>query len=105
MSEHDSSPRGDPLESLLRDAAPAAFAPGFGERVRARVAAERAQALPHALEKHFLRIVPLAAAAALLLATYTLRMPRSYETHATFSAFLAALTSSGDDGDRNWSMV
>lgn len=70
MSEHDSSPRGDPLESLLRDAAPAAFAPGFGERVRARVAAERAQALPHALEKHFLRIVPLAAAAALLLAAY-----------------------------------
>src|SRR5262249_25566969 len=32
-------------------------------------------------------------------------MPRSYDTHATLSAFFAALTSSGDDGDRNWSMV
>ena len=32
-------------------------------------------------------------------ATYTLRMPRSYATHAILSAFLAALTSSGDDGD------
>ena len=37
-------------------------------------------------------------------ATYTLRMPRSYATHAILSAFLAALTSSGDDGDRNASM-
>lgn len=38
-------------------------------------------------------------------ATYTLRMPRSYETHATLSDFFAALTSSGDAGDRNWSIV
>jgi hypothetical protein len=60
----------DPLTALVRDAAPAAFAPGFAERVRARVAAERAHALPHALERQFLRIVPLAAAATLVLAAY-----------------------------------
>ena len=34
-------------------------------------------------------------------ATYTLRMPRSYETQAMRSAFFAALTSSGDAGERN----
>ena len=38
-------------------------------------------------------------------AAYTLRIPRSYATHAILSAFLAALTSSGDDGDMNASMV
>jgi hypothetical protein len=60
----------DPLNALVQGAAPSAFAPGFADRVRARLAAERAHALPHALERHFLRIVPLAAAAALLLAAY-----------------------------------
>jgi hypothetical protein len=69
MKEHESSHDG-PLASLLRDAAPSTFASGFGDRVRARLADERAQALPHALERHFVRIVPLAAAAALLLAAY-----------------------------------
>lgn len=70
MSEDRVSPAGDSLERMLRDAAPASFAPGFNDRVRARLSAERVQALPHALERHFLRIVPLVAAASLLLAAY-----------------------------------
>jgi hypothetical protein len=71
MSEqHDPVAGSDALSSVVRDAAPVAFAPGFGDRVRARLAAERAQTLPHALERQFLKIVPLAAAAALLLAAY-----------------------------------
>src|SRR5262249_12311694 len=82
----DPSPT-DPLASLVRDATPRAFTPGFAERVRARVAAESAQALPHALERHFVRIVPLLAAASLMLAVYNWWSAR--ETAA--SAFDAAL--------------
>jgi hypothetical protein len=62
MTDHDR------LTTLLRDSAPSAFEPGFADRVRARLGA--AQTLPHALERQFLRIVPLAAAAALLLAAF-----------------------------------
>ena len=70
MNDHDTSPHDDPLAALLRQAAPTGFGPGFGERVHARLDAERAQALPHAIERHFMRIVPLVAAASLLLAAY-----------------------------------
>jgi hypothetical protein len=70
MNEREKSGHDDRLASLLGDAAPAAFGPGFGDRVRARLIAERAQTLPRALEQQFVRIVPLAAAAALLLAAF-----------------------------------
>jgi hypothetical protein len=77
----------DPLESLVRDAAPRAFAPGFAGRVHARMLAESAHELPHALERQFVRIVPLLAAASLMLAVYNW-----WSTHETAaSAFDAAL--------------
>ncbi len=70
MTDHDASRPDHRVASLLRDAAPAAFEPGFAERVRARLISQRTQTLPLALERHFVRIVPLAAAAALLLAAF-----------------------------------
>lgn len=70
MNEGETARHDDRLASLLGDAAPTAFQPGFGGRVRARLIVERAQTLPRALERQFMRIVPLAAAAALLLAAF-----------------------------------
>ncbi|MGH7620279.1 MAG: hypothetical protein ACREPM_23935 [Gemmatimonadaceae bacterium] len=70
MTDHETPTRDDLMAALLRDAAATSFGPGFGDRVRARLDEERAQALPRALERQFIRIVPLAAAAALLLAAY-----------------------------------
>jgi len=70
MIDDTDLPPTDRLASLVKDAAPTAFAPGFEDRVRARLAAERTQAVPRALEHYFVRIVPLAAAAALMLAAY-----------------------------------
>jgi len=69
MIDHE-RPTNHPIEPLLRDAAPTAFAPGFAGRVHARLRAEREDVLPRALERHFIRIVPLAAAASLLLAAF-----------------------------------
>jgi hypothetical protein len=74
------SNRDDGLEHQLRDAAPVAFRTGFADRVSARLASERREA-GHAsgrakldftavLERQFLRVVPLLAAASLMLALY-----------------------------------
>jgi len=60
----------DPLAALARDAAPTRFADGFTDRVLERVRASREVPLVASLERQFLRIVPLAAAATILLATY-----------------------------------
>jgi hypothetical protein len=67
MIDDDSSSR---FEHLVRGAAPSAFAAGFADRVLTGVRASREQPLSAALERQFVRIVPLAAAAALLLASY-----------------------------------
>jgi hypothetical protein len=69
MTHHD--PRLDPsIATLVRGAAPARFGDGFSARVLARVHAQRDSSLVHALERQFVRIVPLAAAATVLLAAY-----------------------------------
>ena len=67
--QHDSLPT-DALARLLRDASPSGFEHGFADRVQSRLLAERTQTLPRALEHYFIRVVPLAAAATLILAAY-----------------------------------
>ena len=70
MIDHDDLRDDDPLASLVRGAAPDHFEPGFGDRVLTRLHASSEPTLSSVLERQFLRIVPLAAAAALLLAGY-----------------------------------
>ncbi|MEO6878351.1 MAG: hypothetical protein ABI205_07715 [Gemmatimonadaceae bacterium] len=60
----------DPLALLVRTAAPRAFSTGFRDRVLAGVGARREATLGSALERQFIRIVPIAAAVTLLLAGY-----------------------------------
>jgi hypothetical protein len=69
MTDHDRE-LDEPIASLVRGAAPTRFADGFAARVLARVHARRESSLVHALERQFMRIVPLAAAATVLLAAY-----------------------------------
>jgi hypothetical protein len=70
MTEHLSSPDDDAITRLVRVARPTGFAAGFADRVGVRLAAERQQAVSRSLERQFLRIVPLVAAASLMLAAY-----------------------------------
>lgn len=69
MIDHDPSSE-DSLASLVHGAAPTAFEPGFADRVLARLRAEREQSFSAAFEHQFRRVVPLLAAASLLLAVY-----------------------------------
>jgi hypothetical protein len=72
--------RDDRLEHRLRDAAPKGFRAGFADRVNARLAIERVATgrpggratldFTAVLERQFLRVVPLLAAASLILALY-----------------------------------
>lgn len=70
MTEHDSSSVDDATTRLIRAARPTSFAAGFSDRVAARLRAEREQSVSRSLERQFLRIVPLVAAASLMLAAY-----------------------------------
>lgn len=72
MTRHEPSSIDETTARVIRLARPTAFAPGFRDRVVARLIAEREQSISRALERQFLRIVPLAAAAALLLAAYNI---------------------------------
>lgn len=74
---HERPTPDDVLADALRDAAPDRFAVGFTGRVTERLARERANVsngaaldFTTALERHFIRIVPLLAAASLILAIY-----------------------------------
>jgi hypothetical protein len=76
MTDH----RHDDLERLLRDAAPRRFADGFAARVTARLArdipqlhlvAPRELEFGEALQRQFVRIVPILAAASMLLGVYS----------------------------------
>ena len=60
----------DRISALVRGAAPDRFDAGFGERVASRLRASRDLSLSSALDRQFRRIVPLAAAASLMLAAY-----------------------------------
>jgi hypothetical protein len=57
------------VERLLRDAAPRSFEAGFSHRVIAKLHADEAP-LASALERQFLRIVPILAAASLVMGAY-----------------------------------
>lgn len=70
MTEHEGSPIDDATGQLIRSARPTGFSAGFGDRVAARLVAEREQAVSRSLERQFVRVVPLVAAAALMLAAY-----------------------------------
>ena len=70
MIDHDDRKSNDPLDALVRDAAPERFESGFSGRVLARLRADREPSLSTMLERQFVRIVPLAAAASLMLAAY-----------------------------------
>jgi hypothetical protein len=71
MIDHDDqSLSDDALESLVRSAAPNGFAPGFADRVATRLRADGSASLAEALERQVRRIVPLVAAASLVLAAY-----------------------------------
>jgi len=58
------------MESLVRDAAPSRFDEGFVRRVASRLRESREALLSTALERQFRRVVPIAAAASLMLAAY-----------------------------------
>ena len=58
------------FENIVRAAAPTAFGEGFGDRVLDRLERDRELTLSDALERQFKRIVPIAAAACLLLGAY-----------------------------------
>ncbi len=68
MTEQDSEH--DRVATLVHHAAPRRFDDGFADRVLAHVRSRRDSAIGAALERQFLRIVPLVAAAALVLAAY-----------------------------------
>jgi hypothetical protein len=72
MIDHDdrSPAHDDALESLVRAGAPESFSAGFADRVVARLRAEREGSVSAALERQFRRVVPILAAASLLLAAY-----------------------------------
>ncbi|HEY4216494.1 MAG TPA: hypothetical protein VGM67_05120 [Gemmatimonadaceae bacterium] len=98
------------LSALVRDGSPHGFDPGFRQRVLSSVKSHRDATIGAALERHFVRIVPLAAAATLLLAGYNwwggrttsettldaaLNLPRvtlaaAYEPAQLFGATIAA---------------
>ncbi len=67
---------------LVREHAEARFTPGFAERVIDRVHRERATSLTAALQRQFVRIVPLAAAASIALAAYNVWSSRRAGTGA-----------------------
>jgi len=88
MIHHDdSSPPDDALDALVRSAVPTSFAPGFSDRVATRLRADETVSLSDALERQVRRVVPLVAAASLLLAAYNWWGARG----SSSSAFDAAL--------------
>jgi hypothetical protein len=70
LSTSDRTAVDDPVAMLVRAAAPLSFSHGFRDRVLASVGARREATLATALERQFIRIVPIAAAVTLLLAGY-----------------------------------
>ena len=70
MIDHDESLANDPLATLVRASAPERFESGFSDRVAARLRADREPALSTVLQRQFFQIVPIVAAASLMLAAY-----------------------------------
>ena len=74
MIDHDegvnNDPVANPLAAIVRASAPERFESGFSNRVAARLRTDREPTLSTVLQRQFLRIVPIAAAASLMLAAY-----------------------------------
>ncbi|HEX3867913.1 MAG TPA: hypothetical protein VHV78_14220 [Gemmatimonadaceae bacterium] len=94
----------DSLASLVRAVAPASFDAGFTERVLVRLHAEREASVSRALERQFRRVVPLLAAAALVMAAFnwwsargTARSPIDAALNLPQVSVAAAYDSSFDD--------
>ena len=85
MIDNQSDVHDDGLSALLRANAPDRFDAGFSERVLTRLRNEQSS-LAAALQRQFVRIVPLAAAAALLLASFNWWSARSTHTSAIDAA-------------------
>ena len=60
----------DAVEALVRESAASAFDAGFSDRVAARLRAPAEASVSDALERQVRRVVPLVAAASLMLAAY-----------------------------------
>ena len=58
------------IGALVRESAAKNFGDGFGNRVGARLRATAESSVSAALERQFRRVVPIAAAASLMLAAY-----------------------------------
>lgn len=86
MIDHDESFDNDPVAALVRASAPARYESGFSDRVAARLRSDRQPALSTVLERQFLKIVPIAAAASLMLAAYNW-----WGTHETASSPIEAV--------------
>lgn len=86
MTEHHSSPIEESVAQLVRAARPTSFASGFADRVVAQLGAEREAALTQSLERQFVRVVPLLAAASLVLAAYNWWGARGTSTSALDAA-------------------
>lgn len=87
MIDHDDRPSSDgALESLVRSAAPTSFASGFSDRVAARIRADGSLSLSDALERQVRRVLPIVAAAALVLAAYNWWTARGSSTSALDAA-------------------
>jgi len=85
MIDHNDRRDDGEMDALVRSAAPEHFAEGFSGRVLARLRADHEPSLSTTLERQFIRIVPLAAAASLLLAAYNW-----WGTHETSSSAIDA---------------
>ncbi len=87
MIDHDDrASSDDALESLIRGAAPTSFSPGFSNRVDARIRADGSLSLSDALERQVRRVLPLVAAASLVLAAYNWWNARGSSTSALDAA-------------------
>ncbi|HSU13670.1 hypothetical protein [Longimicrobium sp.] len=92
MREDAAPPR---VEALLRASRRDAFAPGFAQRVMRRVRDEQASAAAlfgAVLQRQFLRLAPLAAAAVLALAGWNLRTADRRQSPVEAALGLPAVT-------------
>jgi hypothetical protein len=82
------------LDALLRGGRAEAFAPGFAHRVMRRVRDEQAPGamFTAVLQRQFLRLAPLAAAAVLVLAGWNLRASDAGQTPVEAALGLPAVT-------------
>ncbi len=77
---------------ILEQGAVRSFGPGFADRVMGRLSTTRSIPLSTGLERSFLRLVPLALAAAAVLAALNLRQSSQGQTNVDAILGLPAVT-------------